>query len=92
MPQRVIWKFPIPAEPMFTIDMPEGRPKVLDVQMQGDTAVMWAIVDPAQRIVKHRFAVLATGVVFEREAFDPLEYVGTFQPRVDLAFHLFEMI
>jgi hypothetical protein len=86
----VIWKFPIPAEGTFTLDLPEGPCRPLDVQMQLDVATLWIQVSANPNALKRKrtFHVVPTGTPFEDEG---LSYVGTFQPVPGLVFHLFQV-
>lgn len=85
---RVIWKYLIRPSPDFTLDMPEGLPEFLAVQMQDGVACMWASVDPNSRSVPHKFRVVQTGAEYDPGG---LTYIGTFQPTPDLVFHLFSV-
>jgi hypothetical protein len=93
--KSVIWKFPIPAEGTFKLDLPEGPYRPLAVQMQHvqqgvDVATLWIHVsaDPNARKLKRTFHVVPTGQPFDDEG---LLYVGTFQPASHLVFHLFQV-
>jgi hypothetical protein len=87
--KSVIWKFPIPAQDNFTLDLPEGPCQPLAVQLQRGEPVLWIRVsaDPDARKTKRTFRVVATGQPFDDEG---LLYAGTFQPSPDLVFHLFQ--
>jgi len=85
---KTIWKYCIPLEPT-TLDMPRLA-QVLTVQMQGDQAVLWALVDPSQPKCKRRFAIFGTGHDIPDEVGN---YIGTFQLLGGtLVFHLFEVL
>ena len=92
--RSVIWKFPVPAQGDFTLDLPEGPCAPLDVQMQLDhrdgtrKPHLWVRVsaDQKARKTKRQFFVVGTGIEFDAEG---LTYVGTFQPTSSLVFHLF---
>lgn len=88
--KSVIWKFPIPAEGTFTLDLPEGPCRPLAVQMQLDVAILWIHVsaDPNASRRKRTFHVVSTGHPFDDEG---LSYVGTSQPMPGLVFHLFQV-
>ena len=71
----VIWKFPL--LPWKTeADMPEGA-QILSSGVQGDTLVVWAMVDPSRKIRARRFNVLMTGEEFK-------DYQGAFIATVQL--------
>jgi len=85
---KVIWKYKIPIESWFTLEMPMGA-KILTFQSQGDEAYVWATVEPGREIVKRCFAILATGQEFVES---PGEYLGTAQTHGgQLIWHLFEI-
>jgi hypothetical protein len=89
---QTIWKYDVPAISRggcSRISMPVGA-KVLSVQVQGTTPVMWASVDPAAPKKDRFFQIVGTGWNFDPSG---LEFVGTFQ--IDggsLVFHLFERV
>jgi len=69
------------------IDMPVGA-KVLSVQVQGEFAELWAMVDPAADTERRRFFVAGTGQPLPRDIGD---FIATFQiPAFGLVFHAFE--
>ena len=89
MTKKTIWKFAIPDSTVFTLAMPQDA-KVLSVQIQCESPVLWALVDPQAPKAKRTFHVVGTGWDF-----DPtdLSYVGTFQLQGGLlVFHLFEQV
>lgn len=89
MPTKTIWKFPIPCEDIFKLDLPLGA-KVLTVQTQIGTPCIWVLVDPEMEETPYWFRLAGTG-----HPLDPVEsetYVGTFQLRDGaLVFHLFQL-
>lgn len=85
-----IWKFHVPVEDTFTLDVPSYF-KPLDVQVQRGSAVLWAVVgdgdDPPS---KRRFRVVGTGHPFPEYSERRWQHVGTFQIAGGaLVFHLF---
>ena len=81
-----IWKFPIPLEDEFELEMPLGA-AILCVQVQGEEPCIWARVDPKAKKHRRVFRLAGTG----REIPKELGYIGTFQLRGGtLVFHLFE--
>lgn len=84
-----VYKYPVPVNDTFIIDMPEDG-KLLTVDMQHGQPQLWALVDSSRKKVPRHFRLAGTGhPIDDRE---PLEYVNTFQ--VDggsLIFHLFEI-
>ena len=84
----VIWKYEIPIQDFFEIEMPKDS-EVLCVQVQGGKPCIWVrVIDPGSLTEKKAFAIVGTGQGFnDNEYF----YVGTFQ-QLDgyLVWHLFE--
>lgn len=77
---RAVWKWPLPMEVRFALDMPVGA-QILTVQTQhaggpGEQPTMWALVDPDATTERRHFQLLGTG---HREMRDEPTYVGTFQ-------------
>ena len=70
------------------IRIPRGA-AILDVQMQGCEAVMWALVDPSVGREDRRFILIWTGE--ERTDLHYGLYIGTFQAG-PTAWHLFEVL
>ena len=69
----------------FTINMPMGA-QVLDIQLQNGAPTVWALVDPGNERVDRAFKLLDTG---EEADLAGYAYVGTFQWKMGLVFHLF---
>ena len=55
-----IWKYRVDPTDAFKLDLPEGA-KVLDVQLQGDTVQLWALVNPKAEKHARTFRTVATG-------------------------------
>jgi hypothetical protein len=94
---KMIYKYPLGNEirhNMVTeIDMPRNA-QILDIQMQGDIPVLWAIVNPKKPSRKYVFHVFGTGyemLDYEKKHY---VYVGTVQQRgmMTLVWHIFEVI
>ena len=79
------WKYDVVMLDRFTVNMPTGA-QLLDVQMQGKAPVVWALVDPSRERADRTFRLLGTG---EEGDMTGYAYVGTFQWRMGLVFHLF---
>lgn len=81
---RTVWKFAIPIQDSFTVEMPAGA-TILDVGVAPDGPCFWALVLPAGGSERRTFALRGTGHQVRGE----LRYVGSF---VHGAFvgHLFE--
>lgn len=86
MNNKTIWKFEL--EPFGEVLMPVGS-EILHVAAQGDTACLWALVDPAAEKEPRGFIVAGTGHPLPDMA---MEYVGTFHLYGGaLVFHVFEL-
>lgn len=86
MNKPTIWKYQLPMEPDFFIEMPVGG-KVLTIQIQDKQPVMWVIVDPDGKTEHRHFWWIGTGDSSFHLTID--KYIGTIQI-VPLVFHLFE--
>ncbi len=85
---RTIWKFPIFAPQRYTTMMPVGA-EILSVQVQGEEAQMWALVDPNQPGEPRTFQSFGTGHPVDAEI---VKHLGTVQfDGGDLIFHVFEV-
>jgi hypothetical protein len=85
---RSIWKFPILVADEFIIDMPSGA-RLLDVQVQAEEPMLWAVVDPKAPVVQRKFSLRGTG--HDASDLSAMPHVGTFQLRGGgLVFHLFD--
>jgi hypothetical protein len=81
-----VFKYEIPVDSEITIHMPYGA-KILHVGCQQDTPCLWALVNPANPIVPHRFVLHGTGHDVSPYAG---EHVGSFlMHQGRLVFHLF---
>ncbi len=86
---KTIWKYQLEVEKNQTLVMPEGA-EILTVQLQYETACIWAVVDPEAKSVPRTFELIGTGHDFKLQNY---LYIGTFQ--VDggnFIFHLFEVL
>lgn len=84
---KTIWKFLLPVEDVVWTRMPAGA-KLLSVQRQRDEICVWALVDPAQPLVRRYFRWYGTGHPV-RTVDAATCFVGTVQYN-DLVFHLFD--
>lgn len=84
---KTIWKFPLPVSASFTLTLPNGA-VVLNVQMQGSTPCLWALVDPLAAGEERRFQIIGTG---HPEHTDGMIYCGTFQAGGFVG-HVFEVL
>jgi len=82
-----IWKFSLNVCGSQSISMPKGA-KILTVQQQFDSPVLWAIVDPDQGDFEQReIRIYGTGSHYESI---PGEYICTFQQN-GFVWHVFEI-
>lgn len=72
---RTVWKYAIPAEVTFTLDMPGDR-TFLTLDKQGESPHIWVEVDPDSEPFERRFHIVGTG--------EPLP--TTLKPRHELAY------
>lgn len=84
---KTIYKYPLRIADEQEIYMPDGAIP-LSVQMQGDHACLWVLVDPDRSQCKRRILIHGTGHSIEE---DGIKYIATFQMSVGaLVFHAFE--
>ena len=90
-----IWKYEIPIEDKFSIDMPKHA-KVLSFQCQKGVPTIWCLVASDDKIEKKEFRLYGTGhdlIDKNRDALRNIywDFVGTIQMfDGDLVYHLFE--
>jgi hypothetical protein len=72
---QTIYKYPFQVDDEVRIEMPENA-RVLHVGLQGAQPCLWAMVDPENRPVIHRFRVFGTGHPMPTAVG---EHVATFQ-------------
>ena len=72
-----IYKYDIPVTDDFTIDLPTPN-KILDVQVQNGSPVMWVLHNTADLIVPNKFCIIGTGNPIDRNM-DNFKHVGSFQ-------------
>lgn len=82
---KTIWKFPIPQQTPFCLEMPRFS-RVLAVQMQEETPCIWVEVEPDGLISRRAFHIVGTGRELPPEAH---QYLGTWQNGV-YVWHLYE--
>lgn len=86
---KTVWKYVIPEESRFTLDMPQGAVP-LCVHVQWDTPHLWACVETTNAPTPHRFLTLGTGHAMPAGRFD---YVGTFMVEGgEFIFHVFHQL
>ena len=89
---KTIYKYEINAVDMVYIDMPKCA-KVLTLQIQNGTPMIWALVDNKNETEQRVFDIIGTGhSVPDLNGFRR-EYINTFQLHGgSLVFHLFELV
>ncbi len=89
---RTIYKYPIPIEGTFEIDLPKEA-MILSFQCQNGVPCVWVMVETAHINEGRRFRLFGTGHPIERIPNDSnLHYIGTVQQSQTpaLVWHLFE--
>lgn len=84
--KQTIWKYPPDVKDTQAISMPIGA-QIITMQVQDGMPNIWALVDPEAKTELRTFYIYGTG--------EPLDvthqkYIGTFQYRTRLVFHVFE--
>jgi len=83
---RTIWKFPIPIQDQFTIEMPRDA-EILHVDTQNNSGCLWVRVVPERTTEVRRFILRRTG----HSMYEDCSHIGSFILNDGaLAFHLFE--
>ena len=72
-----IYKYTIPVEDSFPLELPQGA-KILTVQEQHGKPQIWALVDPENPTETREFCVVGTGHPIDEDEVT-LDYIGTFQ-------------
>lgn len=85
----VVFKYRVPEQDRFSLMLPEHA-QILHFEEQVGALMVWALVDPAARMVERYFALLGTGSPVPEEAHQLL-HVGTTQVG-RLVLHLFEVL
>ena len=62
---KTIYKYPLSLNDSFTLNLPYGH-DTLDIQIQNDTPVLWAMVDTENETREVRFKVVGTGWSIEK--------------------------
>lgn len=85
---KTIWKYEIPMQDLFSIDVQKGA-EILSLQTQRGAPNLWMLVDDAVGREKRTFCLYGTGRPVNH--IDG-KYVGSFQLDYGaLMFHLFEV-
>lgn len=85
---KTIYKYSIPIETFFSLNLPSGA-KILSFQTQMGVPVIWAIVDPENKMEVRHFYIRGTGHPDHSGEMDDDIYIGTIQTG-GLVWHLFE--
>ena len=91
---RTIWKYIIPMEETFEIEMPSDR-EFLSLDVQGGFPHMWVAVDPDSGTFVRKFHLVGTGnpIPEETQIHHELVFRGSFQMTGGaFVFHVFEEV
>ena len=76
---KKIYKYTIPVENSFSLELPRGA-KILTVQEQHGKPQIWALVDPENSTEAREFCVVGTGhPIVDDSPKETIDYIGTFQ-------------
>lgn len=87
MPSKVVYKYALTSWTVFR-EVPRGA-CVLSAGVQGDSVVVWLLVDPDERPVSRALAYFATGYELS-DLFEDAQFVGTVQLANGLVWHVFD--
>lgn len=94
---KMIYKYPLGNDihhnAVVEIEMPKAA-KILDIQYQGNSLVIWALINPKHMKRMRTFHIFGTG--FEMSDYDKkhYDYIATVQApstHVNLVWHIFEV-
>lgn len=90
---RTIWKFPIPQQDEFSVEIPKNA-HLLTLQTQRGQPCLWAMVKPEDEKEIRRFRLIGTGhPIPDDNPGEEMKHVGSFQLADErLIFHLFEIV
>ncbi len=87
---RKVFKYAVPVEDVFTLDMPAGG-KILSFQAQRDRPTIWVLVNPDAPMQSREFRLSGTGHPIT-DYNNELYFIGTCQMMGgSLVWHLFEL-
>lgn len=88
---RTIWKFAVPVQERFTLDLPPGA-EVLHLATQRGHPHPWVMLDPEETArTEWRFVTVGTGHHVPDSNW--LHYIGSYQLRDgEFVFHLFQEV
>lgn len=85
---KTIWKFPLRVADRQMVTMPKGA-RILSAGAQGETPVLWAVVDPAAE--KEQRPILIRGTGHPANGCEDARFIGTiFMLGGAIVFHVFE--
>lgn len=90
MPKR-IFKYELLLTNEQHLLIPADAP-ILSVGQQGNELRMWALVDPAEELVKRSFYIAGTGHPIPDNVAARGVFLGTVQTHDGLVWHIFEVI
>ena len=90
---KAIHKMVVPIEDQFILDLPRDS-KILSLQVQYGTPVLWYECDPnSVEYIARTFRTITTGRDIEDNLFNDLNYIGTYIIAEDrFVGHLYEEI
>lgn len=91
MVQRVIHKYVLEDRPGIQVLNFTPNAYIIDVQLQNNDTVMWAVIDPSMRLTESRaFLMLTTGVTYDLADGYELVHLATLQ-HGGFVKHVFEL-
>lgn len=89
---NIIYKFQIPIEYFFEIEMPQYS-KIVGFQLQNENPIIWTVCDADLILVKRKFMLIGTGIEIPEDInVDFIDYIGTIQMNdAKLVWHLFDL-
>ena len=88
--KKVIWKYKLRAVEKQCLAIPKGA-EILSVQLQGNNACLWALVNPEEEKEIKTIGIFKTGnpIATDRQC----KFIDTIQLyNGELVFHVFELI
>lgn len=85
---ETVWKYRVPFDDKFSLDMPRGA-QILTMQLQDGVLTIWARVETENETEPRHFVLVGTGNPIPVEDTRTLVYINTLQI-APFVFHLFE--
>jgi hypothetical protein len=87
---KTIWKFPLALRPRDVIEMPQGA-EILSCGWQGESPMLWALVDPYAPKTARLIVVMPTGAQCDFAGLTPVSLGRIEPPGTGYIFHLFDL-